>query len=166
MSNKEINKEIICFSDSKGEYGCLCNSSRSPFTLDGVAYSSMSQYMEHQKALLFGDKGVANKVLSTDNPEEAESFGRCVGNYDDVVWHGLMQVMAFRGLYAKFGQNPVTRGRLLATVDAVLAYCPPDKDDIIWGTGFMLDDRSRQDISSWKGRNLLGFTLMYVRGLY
>ena len=70
-------------------------------------------------------------------------------------------VMA-RGLYAKFSQKPELKKRLLETDDAYLVECA--YKDLNWACGWHLDDDERKDISKWRGKNLLGFALMEVRG--
>ena len=47
--------EVFCFHSPNEENGYLSNWYLSPFTLDGVTFSSMEQYMMYCKAVCFGD---------------------------------------------------------------------------------------------------------------
>lgn len=38
---------------------------KADFTVNGVQYTSAEQYMMHQKALLFGDQQIADKIMKT-----------------------------------------------------------------------------------------------------
>ena len=73
----------------------------------------------------------------------------------------MKQVFAFRGLMAKFSQNEALKTRLLTTGDAYLVECA--HGDVIWACGIRLNEDERFDMSKWRGKNILGFTLMEVR---
>ena len=73
----------------------------------------------------------------------------------------MRQMVAFRGLMAKFTQNDDLRQKLLDTGDACLVECA--KSDTIWACGIHLNDDRRFDASNWTGSNILGFALMEVR---
>ncbi|WP_297568478.1 NADAR domain-containing protein [uncultured Faecalibaculum sp.] len=64
-------------------------------------------------------------------------------------------------LLARFSQNPELKARLKATGSAILAECAVK--DRIWGIGLSMTDPDRFEPSKWKGKNLLGCTLMMVR---
>jgi hypothetical protein len=66
-----------------------------------------------------------------------------------------------RGIRAKFQQNSEIRHKLLDTGLMLLAECAPR--DMVWGIGLGIDDDRIYDTSKWKGKNLLGQTLMQVR---
>ena len=70
-------------------------------------------------------------------------------------------MIIYEGLVAKFSQNEDLKERLLDTGNDMLAECAVK--DRIWGIGLSMDDPDRQDISKWKGQNLLGYALMMVR---
>ena len=67
----------------------------------------------------------------------------------------MRQVIVYEGLVAKFSQNEDLKKRLLDTSNDMLAECAVK--DRIWGIGLSMDDPDRQDISKWKGQNLLGY---------
>lgn len=44
------------------------------FTVEGVDFSSIEQYMMYKKAVYFGDKAVAAKILATDDVAEIKAL--------------------------------------------------------------------------------------------
>ena len=153
--------KIICFHLVDEPNGYLSNWYPSPFTLDGIAYSSAEQYMMHQKAVIFGDTETANAILATSDPGKIKALGRSVQNYSDTVWNGVRQIVVYRGLLEKFRQNEDLKQQLLATHPHILAECA--LQDKIWGIGMTMHDEYRFEPDLWEGQNLLGFTLMMVR---
>ena len=152
---------VICFHNPDEENGYLSNWYLSDFMVDGIAFSSMEQYMMYQKAIVFDDKEIAKEIIATSDVAEIKAYGRMVSNYDDTVWNGVRQIIVYRGLLEKFRQNKELEYQLLETGDAVLAECAVK--DRIWGIGLNMRDNDRLDLKKWKGQNLLGFTLMEVR---
>ena len=154
-------KHIICFHNPNEENGYLSNWYLCDFMVDGIAFSSMEQYMMYQKAVVFCDKTIAEAILLTSDVAEIKALGRQVSNYNDTVWNGVRQLVVYRGLCEKFRQNKKLAEQLLATGDMVLAECAVK--DRIWGIGLSMRDADRIDMTRWKGQNLLGFALMEVR---
>lgn len=69
---------MICFHNPEEDNGYLSNWYLSEFTVAGVTFFSMEQYMMYEKALLFQDHKTAEKVLQTDNVAEIKALGRAV----------------------------------------------------------------------------------------
>lgn len=141
--------------------GYLSNWYLSEFETEGVKYSSMEQYMMHQKAILFADGNAAQEILATSDVGKIKALGRAVKDYDDLVWNGMRQLIVYKGLMEKFLQNEALRTGLLATGHNILAECAVQ--DRIWGIGLSMKDEKRFDMHEWRGQNLLGFALMRVR---
>lgn len=152
---------VVCFHNPDEENGYLSNWYHSRFETSGVTYSSMEQYMMHQKALRFGDAASAAQILATDDVAHIKKLGRSVSPYDEHVWSGMRQIVVFEGLLAKFSQNGELCERLLSTDNHMLAECAVR--DRIWGIGLSMTDPRRLHPASWRGQNLLGYTLMLVR---
>ena len=152
---------VIGFHNPDEPYGFLSNWYLSDFTVDGVSFSSMEQYMMYKKAVVFKDKDIASKILKTDDVERIKEYGRQVSNYDDTVWNGVRQIVIYKGLLGKFKQNEELKKELLDTGDDILAECAVS--DKIWGIGLSMKDSNKNDIKAWRGQNLLGFALMLVR---
>ena len=153
--------DIICFHNPDEDNGYLSNWYLSSFTVDGVAFSSMEQFMMYRKAICFGDEAVAAQILSTSDVAKIKSLGRQVSNYDESMWNGIRQIVVYEGLLAKFSQNEELKGKLKATENAVLAECAVK--DRIWGIGLSMKDPDRLNKAKWNGQNLLGYALMMVR---
>lgn len=154
-------QKIICFHLVDEPNGYLSNWYPSPFTLDGIAYSCVEQYMMYQKAVTFGDTDTANAILAADDPGKIKALGRSVQNYSDTIWNGIRQIVVYRGLLEKFRQNADLKRQLLATHPHILAECA--LRDKIWGLGMTMHDEYRFEPDLWQGQNLLGFALMMVR---
>ena len=153
--------KILCFHLVDEPNGFLSNWYPSPFTLDGLRFSSVEQYMMYRKAVTFGDTETAQAILSTDNVGKIKTLGRSVLGYSDRVWNGIRQIVVYRALLEKFRQNPDLKDKLLATAPHTLAECA--LQDKIWGIGMTMHDEYRFEPDLWEGQNLLGFTLMMVR---
>lgn len=141
--------------------GYLSNWYISPFDLDGKHFTSVEQYIMYRKCLVFGDMDSAEAVLKTDDPAQQQKIGKNASGYIDSVWAGMRQMVAIRGLLAKFSQNNDLKQRLLDTGDAILVECAGS--DKIWACGIRLNDDRRKNSSCWNGQNILGFALMEVR---
>jgi hypothetical protein len=152
---------VIGFHNPDEQYGFLSNWYLSEFTVDGIGFSSMEQYMMYKKAILFKDADIAAQILDTKDVVAIKEFGRSVSGYNDSVWNGMRQVIIYKGLIEKFRQNEDLRKALLDTGSNILAECAVK--DRIWGIGLSMTDDRRNDINAWKGQNLLGYTLMLVR---
>ncbi|MFG6393447.1 MAG: NADAR family protein [Lachnospiraceae bacterium] len=158
----EYNKgKIICFHNPGEENGYLSNWYLSDFTADGIMFSSMEQYMMYQKAILFGDTAIADKILQTNGAGKIKALGRQVSGYNDTIWNGTRQIIIYNGLIEKFRQNTELKDLLLKTGNCILAECAVY--DKIWGIGLSMKDEGRFDINKWTGQNLLGFALMETR---
>jgi ribA/ribD-fused uncharacterized protein len=169
--------EVIPFFGQKGKYGPLSNWFYAEFTDDdeSKAYYATEQYMMYQKALLFDDKEIADRILNLI-PEDLEDktstskiwrkymadikkLGREVKNFDEKVWSQQREDIMKKGLFLKFSQNEYFRQLLLDTGDATIVEAAPR--DRIWGVGVGVD--KAKDPKNWKGQNLLGKSLMAVR---
>lgn len=131
------------------------------FTIDGVKFTSMEQYMMYSKAVCFNDKVIAEQILNTQDVAHIKELGRGVLGYNENIWNGMRQIIIYEGLLAKFTQNDSIREQLKSTGNAILAECAVR--DCIWGIGLAMDNPKRLDISQWRGQNLLGYALMMVR---
>ena len=153
--------DVICFHNPDEENGYLSNWYYSDFSIDDVEYTSMEQYMMYQKAIRFQDISIAEEILATQDVAQIKELGRSVSGYNDNIWSGIRQIVVYKGLKAKFAQNDNLRRQLVGTQDAILAECAVK--DCIWGIGLSMHDPNRLNLEQWRGKNLLGYTLMMVR---
>lgn len=153
--------KIICFHNPNEENGFLSNWYLSDFIADGIKFSSMEQFMMYQKAICFHDTAVAKQILDTEEVARIKELGRLVSGYDDNIWNGMRQIVVYEGLLQKFSKNSILGKKLKDTGNAILAECAVR--DCVWGIGLSMKDPKRLDFSQWRGKNLLGYTLMAVR---
>ena len=152
---------VICFHNPEEENGVFSNWYLSDFEVDGVKYTSLEQYMMHQKALRFHDDEIAKEIMSTTDVAVIKGLGRKVRNFDGSYWNGVRQVVVYNGLLAKFSQNEELKRILLDTGDELMAEC--SVSDQIWGNGISMYDTRRFRPIEWTGQNLMGYNLMLVR---
>lgn len=153
--------DYIFFHNPDEENGYLSNWYLSDFTIDGITFTSMEQYMMYMKAITFNDTNIAKQILETNDVAIIKAYGRAVSNYNEHVWNGIRQIVVYKGLLEKFKQNESLKKQLLDTKDAILAECAVR--DKIWGIGLNMKSPNRFEVKNWTGKNLLGYSLMQVR---
>lgn len=153
--------QIICFHNPYEENGYLSNWYPVQFSVNGIDFSSMEQFMMYRKAQCFQDKNIADKILQTEDVAQIKKLGREVKGYDENFWNGVRQIVVYEGLLAKFSQNHDLKEKLIETDNAILVECAVK--DQIWGIGLSMKDENRYNRSKWRGQNLLGYALMMVR---
>ena len=124
-------------------------------------YKNAEQFMMAQKAKLFADDEIFQKILQASHPKEVKALGRLVKNYQEDLWQQHRFEIVVQGNLAKFSQNAELKQFLLGTGKRVLVEASPV--DKIWGIGLATDDENAEKPLQWKGLNLLGFALMQVR---
>ena len=98
--------KVMCFHNPDEENGYLSNWALSgEFTVNGISFSSMEQYMMYQKAVCFKDNEIAEKILATTDVAIIKALGRQVKGYNDSYWNGVRQLLVYEGLKEKFAQN-------------------------------------------------------------
>lgn len=133
----------------------------SPFTLDNIEYKTSEHWMMASKARLFGDHEIFKKVINAEKPGEVKELGRQIKNFDQLTWDRQKYEIVKNGNIYKFGQNQKLKDYLINTGDRVLVETSPV--DTIWGIGLTHDSNNIDNPHTWKGLNLLGFSLMETR---
>jgi len=119
--------------------------------------------MMAEKARLFKDEEMLEKILKAATPAEAKKLGRKVKNFDHQTWSAQCYDIVRDGNVHKFGQNADLKSYLLGTGERVLVEASPY--DAIWGIGMAKSDPNITFPNKWKGANLLGFALMESRNI-
>jgi ribA/ribD-fused uncharacterized protein len=132
-----------------------------PFSVNEIVYKTAAHWMMARKAMLFGDREAARKIVHADRPEEVKALGKNIKGFDDLKWSDWKYEIVKEGNFHKFHQHKKLRAYLLSTEDAILAEASPA--DEIWGIGLAQESKFAKDPYSWNGLNLLGFALMEVR---
>lgn len=131
------------------------------FVEEGIIYKTAEHYMMANKAKLFYDEEILNKVLNSETPNEAKNLGRKVENFNSKIWDHHKYDIVKQANILKFSQNQDLKEFLLSTENKILVEASPY--DTIWGIGMLETDSNIQNPSLWNGENLLGFALMEVR---
>lgn len=129
--------------------------------IDKIEYNSCEQYMMHQKALLFSDFEIAEKIMNEPYPRQQKHYGRMIKNFDKSIWEKNCLAIVYEGNLAKFSQNPELKKQMLATGDRIFVEASPV--DNIWGIGLEETESNIDDPSYWLGLNLLGQALTLVK---
>lgn len=124
-------------------------------------FSCAEQYMMAKKAEMFGDFGIMELIMTTDNPKQQKALGRQVANFDVDVWEKHALDIVTVGSTLKFIQNPKLLKKMQSHGDRILVEGSPV--DTIWGVGLHFTDPLIEDSRNWKGKNLLGEALMKAR---
>ena len=165
MKHRDEMPEILLFYGHKttDEITEMCLSQWYPceFEAEGTKYTSAEQYMMAEKARLFGDEEIRAQILKTSDPAICKKLGRKVRNFNQEKWNKNRENIARKGNFYKFSQNAKLREFLLSTGDKILAEASPR--DRIWGIGMGKNNPDALDPAKWRGRNLLGFSIMSVR---
>ena len=130
------------------------------FTVNGHMYRSATQYIEHQKTLLFRDQKTAEKILKSTDPEETESFK--VRDFDEEKWKDHVEDIGFKAAFHKFRQNPNLTERLLATGRLHLGYAVPCE---VHGTGVPISSPEALQREHWSGDNRDREAVMLARAI-
>ena len=158
-------EKYIFFYSHKGEgeidKRCLSQWYECQFEVEGIKYNTAEQYMMAQKALLFEDQEIYEKIMASKDPKEYKSLGRQIKNFSNEKWNPKKFDIVKKGNVAKFSQNENLKQFLLNTKDKILVEASPT--DNIWGIGMSENDKDILDESKWKGENLLGKAIMKAR---
>ncbi|EAC3421795.1 NADAR family protein [Listeria monocytogenes] len=131
------------------------------FKVDGVEYNCAEQFMMAEKAKLFNDMEMREKILAAKHPKQAKDFGRLIRGFQEDIWLKNRFNIVMRANQAKFSQNEELKKFLMQTKNRILVEASPV--DKIWGIGMAADYKNVENPLYWKGLNLLGFALMAVR---
>ena len=131
------------------------------FVVDHLVYKTAEHWMMAQKARLFEDNTVLEKIIACRTPGEAKKLGRQVSNFDPQTWDNHKYEIVKTGNFHKFSQHPDLKDFLLNTGIKIIVEASPR--DNIWGIGMAESNPNSHNPNLWKGQNLLGFALMEVR---
>lgn len=126
-------------------------------------FYNTEQYFMFIKAVIFGDKEIAEKILKTKNPRKAKELGRIVRNYDDKVWNDIRYKIMVDANKAKYSQNEELKKLITSDEFKGKGFVECSPVDRIWGIGLGENDALADDETKWKGQNLLGKSLDEVR---
>ena len=147
---------VLCFF---GEQNPFSNFHQAKFSLNGIQYHCTEQMIQHNKAIFFGDKNTAVKILNCTDALDCKRTAKEIKNYNHEKWKNNARRVCEEGIKAKFLQNQLLRDFLLSTKGKELAECCADT---LWGTGVPLHEDTCLDRTTWKSQGLLGQILCSV----
>jgi ribA/ribD-fused uncharacterized protein len=142
---------------------CFSQWYESPFIINGITYTTAEHYMMAEKALLFNDEEIYQKIIACNSPGEAKNLGRKVRNFDQSIWETNRFDIVVKGNFEKFSQHADLATFLISTYKRVLVEASPV--DHIWGIGLDQNNANAKNPYAWNGTNLLGYALMEVRDI-
>lgn len=153
--------EYYFFYGHKKENGYLSNWFMVDFEVDNKTFKNTEQYMMYQKAVLFNDTKMAEKILQEPDPRTVKKYGRKVNGFNSDIWQQNREKIMYDGNYAKYSQNEELKEKLLKTDGKMLVEASPY--DKIWGIGLSEKKAKETEPDQWPGLNLLGKVLVKVR---
>ena len=112
--------------------------------------------MEKRKAADSGNGVIISNEIQEWNPGET-AIVICD------MWDQHCMNIVFKANYAKFSQHPDLEKELRVTDNRIIVEASPT--DKIWGIGMHETDPDVEDITKWRGLNLLGQAIMNVRAV-
>lgn len=161
MPGESFDGNFCFFWHEYEDNGYFSNWYASDFAFHGVTFSSGEQFMMYEKAFVFGDHDIMDRILDASTPSECKTLGKKAKGFDKELWDRVCRRIMRVGLREKFLQNPELLARLMGTGDRILAEASPW--DPTWGIGLEACKEAAKDVTRWRGRNYLGRTLMEVR---
>ena len=161
LDAEKYRQKFVFFWREEGPYGSFSQWYVAPFTVEGITYQTCEQYMMAKKALLFKDFENYILIINEKDPSKDKQYGRRVRNFESALWRSCNAEVIYHANLAKFSQNPELKAVLLGTGDMPLAEASPA--DLNYGIGLEATDPRAEDSANWRGKNLLGETLMRVR---
>lgn len=146
------------FSFSNG-YSTLSNYHYTPFTVDGVRYLSVEQFLWAQKAVLATDFEALQNIMDERSSSRYKEIKIKNLNYDR--WNSCRPQVLMIALEAKFKQCFRAAQKLRSTGEKYLLHTTIR--DRIYGTGLDIGDPNNYIPAKWSGLNELGKALMKVR---
>ena len=146
-----------------GELNPFFNFHEVSIEMDGITFHSTEQWIQYQKAKLFGDKETGEKIMKTTRAIECKRLSYNIEDYNEDEWKENLEKLCYRGIKEKFVQHEWLKKLLLETGNKCIVECTPN---IIWGTGVALSDKDALNKNKWNGEGetgLMGSMLMKIR---
>lgn len=130
------------------------------FIYKNIEFNCSEQALMYEKAILFKDREIAQKILDAKTPKEQKALGRLVKNYNENIWSKNREKIMINILLAKFTSNNKLKNVMIKYKNYQFVEASPF--DRIWGIGLYEDNELIKDETNWRGQNLLGKALTKV----
>lgn len=164
---KEWNKEDFIFFGKirhglKINKSCLSPFFLSNFIIDDIDFQNISQYLLKCKMEKGNFWEIKERLKHLVSSREIGNFTREYKKYLPDLSQEEIYYYTSEGNFAKFTQNEDLRKFLLNTADKILVYTTIRDKNL--GIGLDINSLDITNPLKWKGENILGFSLMEVRG--
>eukprot|EP00927_Polykrikos_kofoidii_P032187 TRINITY_DN27495_c0_g1_i1.p1 TRINITY_DN27495_c0_g1~~TRINITY_DN27495_c0_g1_i1.p1 ORF type:complete len:248 (-),score=26.43 TRINITY_DN27495_c0_g1_i1:539-1282(-) len=112
------------------------------------------------KASVFGDQANFDEIVAESDPVKCQQLGRHCKNFDQTVWDGYVNEVAFQVIFQKFSSDKALMKLLVSTGDALIAEAAKNP---VWGIGLSEDNPKVFSPKDWAGQNIQGKALMRAR---
>lgn len=101
--NNDKKSYVYFWSVNDKEYSCFSQWYPCKFEEDSIWFNCSEQYMMANKALLFGDNDIYDKIMKTSSPKIMKSLGKKVKNFNPKIWNKEKYSIVLCGNMLKFG---------------------------------------------------------------
>ena len=109
MSQFTDNGPVFFWKEHEHPYGYLSQWYSASFTAPSAmpgesdkTFSTAEKYMMYHKAMLFGDKEIADQIMLATKPNQQQALGRKVKGFTDEKWQANRQKIVEEGNWYKF----------------------------------------------------------------
>ena len=131
-----------------------------PIQIDGTTYNCNEQFIQSQKAELFGDNRAKDRIMASDNPREMKDLGKRIRGYVDSEWKEATENVISECIRRKVYDHQEVQDYLMTTNDKIIGEGTSDPH---FGIGLHISDSRVLNYNEWQGHNLMGKALMEVR---
>ncbi len=149
------------FAFFNGEFDVFSNWYPSQFHYQAMPFENVQHFVNHSKAMLFGDNTLAERIYKAKDPERCQQLGREIERFDQEKWNANREKIVRIGCREKFLQDIGLLTLLFETGDRLIVEANPT--DFFWGIGFSEDDSRALTPCLWYGKNRLGTILTSLR---
>lgn len=155
------NKDLIIFGGIHSVYHFMSNYYPHKVKHSGISHDTVEHAYQYEKAISFGDKDAANKILGALTPSSAKEFGNQVKGFNANKWNEEKERIMLAILRQKFADNSELAKLLKDTEGKSLAEAGKSRSFAI---GMSLNNPNIFNKSRWPANcNILGRCLMEVR---
>lgn len=134
---------------------------KKPFALprqeqEGAQFYTGEHFMMYEKAKLFADEDIAQKILKVWHPMEAKKLGRQVRGFKQGLWEEVRENVMQDLVYCRMIYDNVVRKQAIEHRLAGRSFVEASDRDLIWGVGLSENNPLIHDECNWRGLNLLG----------